>query len=588
MFAESSVNPKVEQAIARESGARIGAALWADSLGPDGLRRRDLRRLDRGEHPRDRRRAHAAATLRCRLSRVRRSRRPLHAARARRVAAARGARAACSAPGSCCAGSRSSPTRSGRRRSRGSWSPAPWGIAPQLAALGARARLRGRASASRGRAASTRTPPRASCSSRRWRSARCSPRDVYGSGAGVDRLLFGTLIGAQRPRPRADRGRRRAALAPTPRCAARGSRPASIPTARARSACARRGRRVLLALVAGAVVVALDAVGALLVCGVLVVPAATVRCSRARLTLAAGGHRGARRGRGRRRTVVADALDVGAGAGMAMLGGAVVRRAWPRSGLAGGGRRERALVRVEDLVGRLRAPARRAAATSPSRPHAGESSAVLGPNGGGKTTLFRALLGELPFRRGTVELAGRPAYVPQTERSRLDFPVSALEVALMGAYGRTPWCRRLARADRAAARAALERVGLADRAHGALRRALGRPAPARPDRPRARPGRAGAPARRAAVGRRRPAPRASRRCSPSCAGRAGRCWSPPTTPARRARGSACSASTARQVAFGPPAAVLTPDVLRATYGGELIVSSRRRRRAAVEHHHHEH
>ncbi len=36
IFAESSVNPKVEQAIAREAGARVGKALWADSLGPRG------------------------------------------------------------------------------------------------------------------------------------------------------------------------------------------------------------------------------------------------------------------------------------------------------------------------------------------------------------------------------------------------------------------------------------------------------------------------------------------------------------------------------------------------------------------------
>ena len=82
---------------------------------------------------------------------------------------------------------------------------------------------------------------------------------------------------------------------------------------------------------------------------------------------------------------------------------------------------------------------------------AGEIAAVLGPNGGGKTTLFRALLGELPIRTGEVELAGRPAYVPQTEGARLDFPVSAHDVALMGAYGRTPWFRRVARADRAKA-----------------------------------------------------------------------------------------------------------------------------------------
>ena len=93
---------------------------------------------------------------------------------------------------------------------------------------------------------------------------------------------------------------------------------------------------------------------------------------------------------------------------------------------------------------------------------AGEIAAVLGPNGGGKTTLFRALLGELPYRQGEVALAGRPAYVPQTERARLDFPVSAHDVALMGAYGRTPWFKRVARADRDGGRGA--RAGRARRA----------------------------------------------------------------------------------------------------------------------------
>jgi manganese/iron transport system ATP-binding protein/manganese/zinc/iron transport system ATP- binding protein len=95
---------------------------------------------------------------------------------------------------------------------------------------------------------------------------------------------------------------------------------------------------------------------------------------------------------------------------------------------------------------------------------AGRLVAVLGPNGGGKTTLFRALLDELPHRSGSVTLDGRPAYVPQTERARLDFPASALDVALMGAYARTPWYRRVARADHDRATAALDRVGLADRA----------------------------------------------------------------------------------------------------------------------------
>ena len=94
----------------------------------------------------------------------------------------------------------------------------------------------------------------------------------------------------------------------------------------------------------------------------------------------------------------------------------------------------------------------------------GERIAVLGPNGGGKTTLFRVLLGELPPTAGTLTATGRCASVPQTERSRLDFPVSALDVVLMGTIPGRSWWRRPSRADRAAARAALARVDLADRA----------------------------------------------------------------------------------------------------------------------------
>jgi ABC-type Mn2+/Zn2+ transport system ATPase subunit len=94
----------------------------------------------------------------------------------------------------------------------------------------------------------------------------------------------------------------------------------------------------------------------------------------------------------------------------------------------------------------------------------GERVGVLGPNGGGKTTLLRALLGELRPAAGTLTVAGRCGTVPQTERSRLDFPVSALDVVTMGALGRLPWWRRPGRAERRDALAALERVGLRERA----------------------------------------------------------------------------------------------------------------------------
>ena len=96
--------------------------------------------------------------------------------------------------------------------------------------------------------------------------------------------------------------------------------------------------------------------------------------------------------------------------------------------------------------------------------HAGQSVCVLGPNGGGKTTLFRVLLGELRPTTGSLELSGRPAYMAQTERTRLDFPVTALDVALMGALGRGRWWLPPTRAERDEARAALDRVGLAEHA----------------------------------------------------------------------------------------------------------------------------
>jgi len=95
---------------------------------------------------------------------------------------------------------------------------------------------------------------------------------------------------------------------------------------------------------------------------------------------------------------------------------------------------------------------------------AGEAVAVLGPNGGGKTTLLRLLLGELPVMAGTCAVEGSPAYVAQAGRARLDFPVSALDVVLMGAYARTPAWRRLGRGERERARAVLDRVGLAPQA----------------------------------------------------------------------------------------------------------------------------
>jgi ABC-type Mn2+/Zn2+ transport system ATPase subunit len=93
---------------------------------------------------------------------------------------------------------------------------------------------------------------------------------------------------------------------------------------------------------------------------------------------------------------------------------------------------------------------------------AGSRIGLIGPNGGGKTTLFRAMLGELKPLRGTLEVSTRCGSVPQTQRARLDYPVTALDVALMGDLSRLPWWRRPGRGERRHARDALAEVGMAD------------------------------------------------------------------------------------------------------------------------------
>ncbi len=216
----------------------------------------------------------------------------------------------------------------------------------------------------------------------------------------------------------------------------------------------------------------------------------------------------------------------------------------------------------------------------------GQIVGVLGPNGGGKTTLFRALLGELPIRRGEIELPGRPAYVPQTERARLDFPVSAFDVVLMGAYARTSWYRRVARADRAAAHAALERVGLGEEAgttFGALSggqrqrvliaRALLQDAPVLLlDEPLS--GVDGVSAARIEA------------VFAELRGE-GRTLLVATHDVRQAgEWDRVLCLHGRQIEFGPPAETLTAPVLQATYGDELVVLDGGRTAVNVGHHEH--
>lgn len=95
---------------------------------------------------------------------------------------------------------------------------------------------------------------------------------------------------------------------------------------------------------------------------------------------------------------------------------------------------------------------------------------IIGPNGAGKSTLLKAALGLVPLVGGSVRFFGAPleqvrgriGYVPQRETVDWDFPVTAMDVVLMGTYGRLGWFRRPGSRERRTARESLERVGLAD------------------------------------------------------------------------------------------------------------------------------
>ena len=93
---------------------------------------------------------------------------------------------------------------------------------------------------------------------------------------------------------------------------------------------------------------------------------------------------------------------------------------------------------------------------------------IIGPNGAGKSTLLKAALGLVKPLSGKIDLLGEPAskmrqrvaYVPQRESVDWDFPITAIEVVLMGRYGRLGLFGRPRKADRLAAAAALDLVGM--------------------------------------------------------------------------------------------------------------------------------
>lgn len=216
----------------------------------------------------------------------------------------------------------------------------------------------------------------------------------------------------------------------------------------------------------------------------------------------------------------------------------------------------------------------------------GNTVAVLGPNGGGKTTLMRALIGTLPPLAGDYSTPHPIGYVPQTEHPRLDFPVSVLDVALMGAYGRTPWYRKISRADRQRATEALELVGLQEvtqkpygrlsggqRQRALLARTLVHDAPLLLlDEPFSGIDQAGSEQFVRLLGE---------------LAHNGKTILVSTHDIAQALSfDLVLCLNGRQVAFGKPQATLTEPVLHATYGSEIVILNDSIQAIAVQHHSH--
>jgi zinc transport system ATP-binding protein len=93
---------------------------------------------------------------------------------------------------------------------------------------------------------------------------------------------------------------------------------------------------------------------------------------------------------------------------------------------------------------------------------------IIGPNGGGKTTLFKVLLGLLPPRQGDVKILGLPAqrgrrylgYVPQVITFDRSFPIKVWDVVQMGRLGKRRLLNRFNRRDDEKVEQALQQVDL--------------------------------------------------------------------------------------------------------------------------------
>lgn len=105
----------------------------------------------------------------------------------------------------------------------------------------------------------------------------------------------------------------------------------------------------------------------------------------------------------------------------------------------------------------------------------GTITGLVGPNGGGKSTLFKSIMGFLQPSQGQIRIGGLPvqkaqkrqlmAYVPQSDEVDWNFPISVFDVVMMGRYGYMNLLRIPSGKDRRLVMESLERVGMSQFRH---------------------------------------------------------------------------------------------------------------------------
>ena len=115
---------------------------------------------------------------------------------------------------------------------------------------------------------------------------------------------------------------------------------------------------------------------------------------------------------------------------------------------------------------------------------AGHIYGVIGPNGAGKSSLFKSILGLVPYSHGEISILGKPieevrrkiAYVPQKGNVDWSFPATVRDIVSMGRYPHLKLFDPFGKKDKAIINEALDQLGIGELANRQIGALSGRPA----------------------------------------------------------------------------------------------------------------